>query len=326
MNILVTGASGRIGSLLVSYLRQHGHSVRGFDLNEPNPDRMPDDMVTGSLLDPAVLDQALDGIEGVAHLAALMSWHPKDNARLFEVNVTGTFNLLQAAKSHDLKRFVYASSGEVYPELNPKYLPIDENHPTLPTSPYGMTKLLGEQMVQNIAEQTGMPYTILRFSHTQAAEELFDSNSFFSGPRFYLNAKIRQLEGLPQVPAIVNTLETLRSLATDDEQHYISYGPDGKPYRMGMCDVRDMCQGVELGLTREKANGEIFNIGAAESFDFDAAVTHLAKATGLPIQKATLHTTSYRYDTSIQKAVDMLGYSPQYTIFRMIDNAGARLD
>jgi UDP-glucose 4-epimerase len=283
-------------------------------------------MVTGSLLDPAALDQALEGVEGVVHLAALMSWHPKDNAKLFEVNVTGTFNLLQAAKNRDLKRFVYASSGEVYPELNPKYLPIDENHPTLPTSTYGMTKLLGEQMVQNITEQTGMPYTILRFSHTQAADELFDSGSFFSGPRFYLNAKIRQLEGLPQVPPIVKTLETLRSLATDDEQHYISYGLDGKPYRMGMCDVRDMCQGVELGLTRDRANGEIFNIGAAESFDFDAAVTHLANVTGLPVQKVTLHTTSYRYDTSVQKAVDMLGYSPQYTIFRMIDDAGAALD
>jgi UDP-glucose 4-epimerase len=325
MKLLVTGASGRIGSLLVSYLCQNGHWVRGFDLNTPRVDRMPDDMVIGSLLDQGMLDKALDGIEGVAHLAALMSWHPKDIAGLFEVNVTGTYNLLQVASKRDLKRFVYASSGEVYPELNPKYLPIDENHPTLPTSPYGMTKLLGEQMVLNIATQTGMPYVILRFSHTQSAEELFDPNSFFSGPRFYLNAKIRQLEGLPQVPAIVKTLETLRSLATQDEQHYISYGPDGKSYRMGMCDVRDMCQGIELGLTHERAIGEIFNIGADGSFDFDEAVTYLAKATGLPVQKATLHTTSYRYDTSIQKAVDVLGYRPQYDIFRMIDDGVARL-
>ncbi|NLF78883.1 MAG: NAD-dependent epimerase/dehydratase family protein, partial [Chloroflexi bacterium] len=269
-------------------------------------------------------DRALDGIEAVAHLAALMSWHPKDNTRLFEVNVTGTFNLLQATRNHNLKRFVYASSGEVYPELNPKYLPIDEHHPTLPTSTYGMTKLLGEQLVSNIAQQTAMSYCVLRFSHTQSADELFDPNSFFSGPRFYLNAKIRQLEGGPQGPVVVKTLDALRVVSTEKEQHYIGYNPDGKAYRMGMCDTRDMCQGVELGLTHEKADCETFNIGAVHSFDFDEAVPYLARMTGLPIQKVTLYTTSYRYDTSIQKAVDVLGYSPQYDIFRMIDDVVAK--
>ena len=326
MRILVTGASGRIGSQLVSRLRQNGHWVRGFDMREPPSEDQPDEMVVGSLLEPEALDRALDGVEGVAHLAALMSWHPRDNAKLFEVNVTGTFNLLQAMKAHPVQRFVFASSGEVYPELNPKYLPIDESHPTLPTSPYGMTKFLGEQTALNMAEQTGLSTCILRFSHTQTAEELFDPNSFFSGPRFYVNSKIRQLEGFPQAPAIVQTLETLRSVASDDEQHYISLSLEGKPYRMGMCDSRDMCQGVELGLTHERADGEIFNIGAANSFDFDEAVNHLSQATNLPVREVTLHTTSYRYDTSIQKAIDVLGYQPQYDIFGMIDDVASRVN
>src|SRR5690606_28085435 len=116
------------------------------------------------------------------------------------VNVRGTFNLLRAASKAGVGRFVFASSGEVYPELNSVYLPIDEAHPTHPTSMYGLSKLLGEEMVQNFARRTGLPYAILRFSHTQSAEELFDPNSFFSGPRFYVNAKLRQLRRLPASP------------------------------------------------------------------------------------------------------------------------------
>ncbi|MBK8023110.1 MAG: NAD(P)-dependent oxidoreductase [Chloroflexi bacterium] len=324
MKILVTGANGRIGSTLVKYLQQNGHWVRGLDVSEPPSGAMPDDMVTGSLLDLGALDRALDGVDAVAHLAALMTWHAKDNQRLFETNVTGTFQLLQAAKSRPLSRFVFASSGEVYPELNPRQLPITEDHPTLPNSPYGMSKFLGEQMVRNIGEQTGMPYTILRFSHTQAANELFNPNSFFSGPRFYVNAKIRQLESLPQSPAIAKTIETLKGVATASEQHYISLDLDGKPFRMGMCDVRDLCQGVELGLSHLNAVGETFNIGARQSFNFDEAVQYLAQATHLPVIEVKLHTTAYRYDTSITKAVERLGYQPQYTIFRMIDEIAAQ--
>jgi UDP-glucose 4-epimerase len=252
-----------------------------------------------------------------------MTWHPADNPRLFEVNVTGAYQLLQAAKGRNLSRFVFASSGEVYPELNPRQLPITEEHPTLPNSPYGMSKLLGETMVRNIAEQTGMPCTILRFSHTQVAEELFDPNSFFSGPRFYVNAKIRQLQNLPQSPAVAQTIADLQAVATGSEQHYISLDQDGKPFRMGMCDARDMCQGITLALTHPDAVGETFNIGAEHAFYFDEAVRHLAQYTGLPVVDVRLSTTRYDYETSVDKAMRVLGYQPAYDIFRMIDEVAA---
>lgn len=322
MKILVTGASGRIGSGLAAALRAQGHWVRGFDLNTP-PVAL-DDSVTGSLLDLDALARAVDGIDAVAHLAALMTWHPKDNAKLFEVNVTGTYQLLQAAKNAGVQRFVFASSGEVYPELSPRSLPITETHPTLPNSPYGMTKLLGEQMVKTVGEQAGMPYVIVRFSHTQAADELFDPNSFFSGPRFYVNAKIRQLKSLPSSPAVAQTIAALEAVATPEEQHYISLGQDGLPFQMGMCDVRDMAQGLGLALTHPAAVGETFNIGARTAFKFDEAVRHLAEHTSLPVHEIRLHTVAYRYETSVEKAIALLGYAPQFDIFGMIDDAAAR--
>lgn len=322
MRVLVTGTSGRIGRQLVRALKMGGHHVRGLDLRSAERDR-PDEMILGSLLDADALGEALHGVEGVIHLAALMSWHPKEDHALFEANVQGTFNLLQAAIQHGAKRFVFASSGEVYPELNPAYLPIDEAHPTRPSSVYGLTKLLGEEMVRNYGRRAGLPFCILRFAHTQAAEELLDPTSFFSGPRFYVNAKLRQLRNLPSTPAIEKSIEALFAVATDSEHHYIGCSPEGIPYRMGICDVRDMVRSLLLALTQPAAAGETFNIGPASSFDFDDAVPYLARVTGLPVKRVNLHTTPYRYDTTVEKAMSRLGYEPKYSILAMIDDAAS---
>lgn len=324
MKVLLTGASGRIGTHVLVTLQSAGHIVRGFDLVEPSRYPRPEEMVVGSLLDENSVTQAVNGVGAVLHLAALMSWHPDDEAALFDVNVQGTYNLLRAAAKAGVGRFVFASSGEVYPELNPAYLPIDEAHPTRPTSVYGLSKLLGEEMAQHFARRTGLRCCILRFSHTQSAEELFDPNSFFSGPRFYVNAKLRQLKRLPASPAVEKTIAALEAVATPEEQHYIGCNPEGVPYRMGMCDARDMASGVLLGLTHPTAENEVFNIGPAESFNFDEAVPYLAQFTGLNVASVNLHTTAYRYDTSTQKAQTLLGYQPRYTIRRMIED-GSRV-
>ncbi|MEM6530100.1 MAG: NAD(P)-dependent oxidoreductase [Chloroflexota bacterium] len=325
MKVLITGASGRIGGMLAAHLHHEGHHVRGLDIVPPPTPDILDDVVVGGLLNLDTLNSALDDVDAIVHLAAVMSWHPHENQRLFEVNVTGTYQLLSAACSRGISRFVFASSGEVYPELNPQAHPITEAHPTMPNSPYGMTKRLGEEMVRTMCTQASLPYTVLRFAHTQIADELFNPNSFFSGPRFYVNAKIRQFESLPQSPAVTETLERLRAVATEAEQHYISRSEDGTPFRMGMCDARDMCHGIALALTEDAAVNETFNIGPLASFNFDRAVEHLASHTGLPVVNVRLTTTHYNYDTSVEKAVRMLGYRPQYDIFRMIDDAASRV-
>jgi UDP-glucose 4-epimerase len=326
MRVLVTGAAGRIGGQLVAALRARGDWVRGFDERPPRPDSAPDgapdDVQVGSLLDPTALSRALEGVEAVVHLAALMSWLPQDADRLFAVNTQGTFNLLQAVTGQGvLPRFIFASSGEVYPELNPVYQPIDENHPTRPISVYGLTKLLGEEMVQHFGRRTGLAWCILRFAHTQQASELRDPTSFFSGPRFYVNAKLRQLRALPPSPPVEKSIAALEAVARPEEQHYIGCSPEGRPYRMCICDVRDMISGILLALDHPAAGGELFNIGPASAFDFDQAVSYLARATGLPIVHVNLHTQPYHYETSIDKARQVLGYEPQYTIYRMIDQS-----
>ena len=321
MKILLTGSSGLIGSIVAGQLREGGDWVRGFDLR---PGGVPlDDFAQGDLATPAAIEAALEGVEAVAHLGALMSWHPRDEAAMFETNVRGTFNLARAAAARGIGRFVFASSGEVYPELDPQFLPIDETHPTRPASAYGMTKLLGEEIVRSFGRR-GLKFSILRFAHTQAASELLDPNSFFSGPRFYVNAKLRQLRGLPDSPNVAKSIAALEAVATPEEQHYIGCDPSGAPYRMCMCDARDLARGVGLGLHHPAADGETFNIGPARGFAFYEAVPYLAGKTGLPVRRVSLFTASYRYETSIGKASRMLGYAPVFDFYGMVDDAAAR--
>lgn len=325
MKMLVTGSSGRIGSQLVTALKEEGNWVRGFDLHEAlstsrKQASQADEFVQGGLGDEEALARACESIDVVLHLGAFMSWLPEDEPKLYEANVTGTFNLLRAALAAKVGRFVFASSGEVYPELNPAYQPIDESHPTKPTSAYGLTKLLGEELVSHFGRR-GLPYCILRFAHTQSASELLDENSFFSGPRFYVNAKIKQLKGFPQGEAIQKSIANLEAVVTEKEQLYIGSSPDGTGYRMGLCDVRDMLQGVKLAAVHPKAEGEIFNIGAAESFEFSDAVKQLSEVKKMKVHDVILHTAVYRYDTSIEKARAILGYAPQWDIHKMIEDA-----
>lgn len=325
MMVLLTGSEGRIGKHVAAALQARGHRVRGLDLAPATQGSAADELIVGDFGDRSVLRKALIDVDAVVHLAALMSWHPKDADRMHHVNVTATFALLQAAERAELERFVFASSGEVYPELAPAYQPLDELHPTMPTSVYGLTKLMGEEMVRRYG-RNGHAFAIARFSHTQAASELLDPTSFFSGPRFFIKAKIRQLRTLPTSPAVERTIAALEKAADDGNDLYIGRSPEGVPYRMGIGDARDLAEGVAILLDHPGARDETFNIGPRESVSFDELVPAIAAATGLVAAPVNLFTTPYRYDTSIMKAMNDVGYAPRFDAFRMVEEAaGARV-
>jgi UDP-glucose 4-epimerase len=249
-----------------------------------------------------------------------MSWLPADSARVMAANATGSLPLIAAAAAEKVQRFVLASTGEVYPEVRPKYSPIDENHPREPISTYGLSKLMTEETALFFERTQGLPVTILRFAHTQDASELLDPDSFFSGPRFYLRAKIRQQYAFANTRA----LAVLEPLDNGAEKLLIQCGEDGVPYRRMIADARDIADGVVLALDEPRAIGKTLNLGPDEPTDFEAAVKKLAEATRLPVVRANLPGPPVSYTTSNARARELLGFRPKWTFDAMVDDAMSR--
>lgn len=277
MKIIVTGSSGRIGRSVVKTLLERGEHVIGFDAVSSSISHENFTSIVSEFSDTEALANACDDIDAVLHLGAFMSWKKEDQQKIFEANVTGTLNILAAAVASGVNKFVFASSGEVYPDRNPRYLPIDEKHPTDPKSPYGLSKLMDEEAVHFYERVHHLPSVILRFSHTQDASELLDSNSFFSGSRFYLHAKIRQQREFGN-----NQLAELLETYNDGENKLVvSCNENGRPHRMGISDTRDTAAGVIAALDSDEAAGETFNLAPPSATSFDRAIDCLQTATGL---------------------------------------------
>ena len=317
MHVLVTGSAGRVGRRVVALLRARGDTVTGFDLNSLGRDDPGYREVQGAFDDAAAVARAIGGAEAVLHLGAFMSWLPADAAKVHAANATGTFLLLRAASAANVKRFVLASTGEVYPEVRPRYLPVDEGHPREPLSVYGLTKLLAEEMTAFHQRAHGLPFTILRFSHTQDATELLDPASFFSGPRFYLRGKIRQQREFGNA----RTLAVLEPLDDGTEKLLVQCGDDGTPYRMAIADARDIADGVVLALDAPRAQNATMYLGPDESTALDEAVALLHAKTGLPVVRAHLPGPAVSYATSNARARELLGFRPRWTFAAMVDDA-----
>lgn len=319
MRVLVTGLSGRVGRLTVRRLLDRGDDVTGLDQAAPVIEDPGFRAVQGSLDDPAAVAEAVLGAEAVLHLGAHMSWEEAQADAVFRANVTGTYTLLQAVSRQPLHRLVFASSGEVYPEVRPQSDPIDESHPTNPVSLYGLTKTLGEQMVRSYAQRFGIPSCILRFSHTQDAEELLDPDSFFSGPRFFLHARIRQQERFGNR----KVADFLRPLDDGTERLLLSRGEDGRPFRMTICDTRDLVTGILLALDHPGAAGETFNLHPNEAVSFDVLVPLISRMTNLPVCDVALPQSAVSYATSNRRIRERLDFQPQYPIQAMLAEAMA---
>jgi UDP-glucuronate 4-epimerase len=179
MRVLVTGAAGFIGSHLSERLVARGDEVVGLDNFDPFYPRAVKErnlagllggprfaLVEGDLRDVAALDRAFAQArpDVVVHLAALAGVQPSlaDPARYADVNVLGTVRLTEAARKHDVRRFVFASSSSVYGRDSKP--PFKESDPCLqPVSPYASTKRAGELGLFAAHHLYGLDVTCLRF-------------------------------------------------------------------------------------------------------------------------------------------------------------------
>ena len=149
---LITGGSGFIGSHIVEKLVSLGENVRVLDNlstgKKKNIASLEKDItfIEGDILDEAVLDEAVKGVDYICHNAALpsVSRSVENPAATNMNNITGTLNVLLAAKKHNVKRFVLASSSSVDGEK--EILPKEESQIPEPRSPYAVSKITGEYL------------------------------------------------------------------------------------------------------------------------------------------------------------------------------------
>jgi len=249
---LVTGGAGFIGSHVVEALVERGERVRVLDdLSTGRRENLAAvagqvDLVVGDVRDLAAVSQAAAGVDVFVHLAAVASVQVSvENPRLaLEVNVTGTLNVLEAARSVGARRFVLASSAAVYGDHTA--LPLKEELAHRPLSPYAMSKAAGEGLCLAYTASYGLPTVALRFFNIYGPRQ--DPRSPYSGVISIFVERMRQ-----ELPPVI-------------------FG-DGRQTR-DFVYVKDLVEAILLAGEREEAVGGVLNIaGGRETTVLQLAAT-----------------------------------------------------
>jgi len=187
--VLVIGGAGFIGGFVVAELLKHDvkevviydNLTRGKLDNIKNA--LQDNRVTlfpfgGDIRETDVLDKAFEGVDYVFHLAAMWLLHCKDFPRTaFDVNIAGTFNVLEACVKHKVKKLVYSSSASVYGDA--LEVPMTESHPFNNKDFYGATKIAGEAMCTAFNDRYGLEIVGLRYMNVYGPGQ--DQHAVYSG-------------------------------------------------------------------------------------------------------------------------------------------------
>jgi UDP-glucose 4-epimerase len=252
---LVTGGAGFIGSHIVEALVARGDSVRVLDnlasgyLENLSAVRDKVDFIEGSVQDQAVVQKAVEGVDYIFHLAAVVSV-PQSMAEPMEteyVNAVGTLNLLQAAKNSGVKRLVLSSTCAVYGDE--PTLPKVETMRSHPKSPYAITKLAAENYCQLFNQDFGIEAVVLRYFNVFGPRQ--DPSSAYSGViSIFVD---RMLRG--EIPTVFGDGEQTRDFVF----------------------VADVVRANLLAAQTPQAAGQILNIGTGRQISINQLFEALAQ-------------------------------------------------
>jgi UDP-glucose 4-epimerase len=271
MKVLVTGGAGYIGSVVANQLLQEDHETVVLDnLSKGHESAIPEGarFVRGDLLDAeGARDSLAEGFDGVLHFAALslVGESVEQPERYYRNNVCGTLNLLEAMHEAGVKRLVFSSTAAVYGE--PEQVPIPETAPTLPTSPYGGSKLAVDQMIRAVAEARDIAATSLRYFNVAGASGRFGEDHH---PETHL------------IPLVLQA-------ASGAQGSVKIFGTD-YPTRDGTA-VRDYIHVEDLGRAHllaleaaEPGEHSVYNLGNGAGFSVREVIEAAHRVTGRPIE------------------------------------------
>ncbi|MDF1613500.1 NAD-dependent 4,6-dehydratase LegB [Desulfurivibrio dismutans] len=296
--ILVTGADGFIGSHLVEELVRQGRQVRAFVLYnsfnswgwlDSSPPEILDqlEVFAGDIRDPHGVKEAMRGCDVVLHLAALIaipySYHSP--ATYVETNITGTLNILQAARELGVERVVHTSTSEVYGTA--LFVPITEDHPMQGQSPYSATKIGADQLALSFHRSFDLPVAVIRPFNTY-------------GPRQSARAVI---------PTIITQIA--------QGQRQIKLGALHPTRDFNYVD--DTVQGFIAMAEADAAVGEVVNIGSNFEISIGETVQLIAEVMGqeidLDLDQQRLRPEKSEVErlwADNRKARELLNWQPQY--------------
>ena len=170
MRLLVTGGSGRLGRWVVEELRgDHEVVVAGLEDTPPRDAVRPGVRYEqADLTDAEAVARVAEGAEAIVHLAAIPSPLGREPEDVFANNMTSTFNVVEAAIRQDARKVIYSSSGSAlgfafrFRDMVPDYMPMDEEHPLRPQDAYGLSKWLGEEILEAATRRSGIRTIVLR--------------------------------------------------------------------------------------------------------------------------------------------------------------------
>lgn len=296
--ILITGADGFIGSHLTEMMVRAGYDVRAFvQYNSHGSRGWLDscggdvaggfDVFSGDIRDPNGVRIAVKGCSAVLHLAALIgipySYHSPDS--YVDTNVSGTLNIVQAARQEGVCRVVHTSTSEVYGSA--LFVPITEEHPLRGQSPYSATKIGADQVAWSFHTSFGLPVTILRPFNTY-------------GPRQSARAVLPTV--ITQIASGAQQIK-LGSLHPTRDFTYVT----------------DTAAAFMTALDADDADGEVVNVGSDFEISIGDAVDVIAEVMGVEVEvvgdQQRLRPNDSEVDrlwASNAKARRLLGWSPEF--------------
>lgn len=175
MKVVITGGSGLLGPWVVREFLEAGYDVLNVDAKLPNEELCPTLLV--DLTDLGETVQALSGADAVVHVAAIPRVGIRPDAVTFSTNAVSTYNILEAAATHGIRKAVITSSESSYGlvfathPFDPLYIPIDEDHPQLPQDAYGLSKIVNEATAETFHRKTGMQVVSFRLGNVITPEK-----------------------------------------------------------------------------------------------------------------------------------------------------------
>ncbi len=317
MTVFLTGGSGRIGRRVLKNLIDRGYGVRALvHRHTPEGITHPNlEFVNGDLGDQEGLKKAVDGCDAVCHLAAAWDMFPpadyeKENNQLFESIIRGTYNLLEASyQMKKLKVFLYASTDAVYATGFRKFdAPITEDTGFFPSRFYALCKIACESLCDNYGKLYNLPWLIVRICWCLDEKELLRVFSY----EFWEDG-IKEEER-----------KKLSSKLAGGKGVFAPLCSNGESAVDQIADPQDIADGIVLGIDKcESAKGGIYNLAGPAPFRYLEMIERLADGLGVVWDSAVVEGIE-PYELRNDRAEKILGYSPKFTMEKMIDKAVAK--